>query len=286
MVGIDCFTPYYSPKVKLRNLSDLRQSRRFRLVKKDILRCDLGQLVRKADVVFHLAAQPGVRLSWSKLDQYLRNNLLATQLVLESCGKHGKGLIFASSSSVYGDSEAYPTKEDALLNPVSPYGVTKQAGERLCTLFRRERSLKVTMLRYFTVYGPRQRPDMGIHRFIGFALKDSPLPIYGDGMQERDFTFVSDIVSGTKSAAEKGIWGETMNLGGGRATRLLDLVNLILKSTGSHSKVEYEARQAGDATKTSADISKARELLGYSPSVDLETGIRKQVDWQKAERSA
>jgi len=286
VVGIDCFTPYYSPSLKRKNLSALMSAERFRLVKKNILSADLGELLRRTDVVFHLAAQPGIRLSWSKFEQYVENNLLATQAILQQCGKQRKRVVFASSSSVYGDSETYPTKEDAPLLPVSPYGVTKQACERLCALYARNTSLETIILRYFTVFGPRQRPDMGIHRFIELALKGQPLTVYGDGSQERDFTFVSDIVSGTLSAAEKGAWGETINLGGGKPSKLMDAVEMILTETSSRSKIKFDPPQMGDAKRTAADISKAKELLGYNPSVDLRTGIRRQIEWQARRRGA
>jgi len=285
VTGIDSFTPYYSTALKRKNLSNLTFASGFRLVRKDILRADVDALIRRADVVFHLAAQPGVRTSWSMFDVYLRNNVLATQVILEKCSKSRKNLVFASSSSVYGDAEAHPTKESAPLNPISPYGITKQAAERLCNLYRRNDSLKVTILRYFTVYGPRQRPDMGINKFIGLALEGRPITVYGDGNQERDFTFVSDIVSGTIAVVEKNVWGEAMNLGAGRPVRLLDVISLILSETESRSRIKHQSRQRGDASKTGADISKAKELLGYTPSVDLATGIRRQVEWQAARRS-
>jgi len=217
-------------------------------------------------------------------DHYLKDNVLATQVLLDKCSKYRKNFVFASSSSIYGDAESYPTREDAPLNPVSPYGVTKQAAERLCTLYQRNSSLKVIILRYFTAYGPRQRPDMGIHKFINLALKGLPLSVYGNGNQLRDFTFVSDIVSGTIAAAEEKAWGETINLGGGKATKLIDLIGLILKETDSRSRIDHEPPQRGDVIRTTADISKAKELLGYSPSVDLRTGIRRQVEWQTGRR--
>jgi len=285
VTGIDSFTPFYSPALKNKNLSRLMSTRGFRLVRKDIVRADLNDLIRNADTVFHLAAQPGVRASWSMFEVYLRNNVLATQVIIEKCSKFRKNLVFASSSSVYGDAETYPTKEGAMPNPISPYGVTKQAAERLCSIYRRNYSLKVAILRYFTVYGPRQRPDMGINKFISLALRNLPITVYGDGKQQRDFTFVSDIVSGTISAAEKKVWGETINLGGGRPRKIVDLVSLILKETNSLSSVQRELPQPGDARRTAADISKARELLGYSPSVDLKTGIRMQVEWQSGRTS-
>ena len=280
--GIDCLTSYYPVETKRRNLSEIAKSDNFHFIEKDILEADLSNLVGRADVIFHLAAQPGVRASWSTFDQYLRNNLLVTQFLLEKCGEVGKKrLIFASSSSVYGNAERYPTREDAVPLPISPYGVTKEGAERICGLYQSSRVVQTVILRYFTVYGPRQRPDMGFHRFIESMLRNSPITVYGDGKQIRDFTYVSDIVEGTICAAESEVAGETINLGGGSPAELNGVLEILRGITGSESKIVYVKEDRGDVRKTTADITKARNVLDYRPAMKLLDGLIKQVQWQR-----
>lgn len=280
--GIDCFTPYYPEELKRRNLVRLLDRQNFHFVAGDIIDVDLGDLVGNCDIVFHLAAQPGVRASWSSFSEYARNNLLATQALLESCAKTGKKrFVFASSSSVYGDAERYPTPERAALKPSSPYGVTKEGAERLCRLYHSKSWARVVILRYFTVYGPRQRPDMAMNRFIEMMLSNRPVPVYGDGRQVRDFTYVSDIVDGTIKAAEVDVLGETFNIGGGNPVALIDVLKILKEKTNTNSVISHEPAQRGDVSKTAADISKARKLLGYRPVVPLREGLANQVEWQR-----
>ncbi|MDV3243547.1 MAG: NAD-dependent epimerase/dehydratase family protein [Nitrososphaerales archaeon] len=284
VIGIDSFSDFYPRERKLANLSNLLGESRFRLAEGDLSTDDLSKYVRDADLLFHLAAQPGVRTSWGEsFSVYLRDNILATQRLLEaSKGSRLRRFVFASSSSVYGDAEKYPTGESAPTRPNSPYGVTKLAAENLCRLYHRNFRVPVVVLRYFTVYGPRQRPDMGIYRFIDSLLRRKTITLYGDGKQSRDFTYVSDIVEGTALAADAGVVGETINLGGGRPTSIIGLISMLEEITGLECKVEHLPVQKGDVVRTSADIRKARAKLRYRPKVSLDEGLKKQLEWQES----
>ncbi len=284
VTGIDRFSDFYSRERKLANLSKLHGEKRFRLVEGDLSSLDISKYVKSADFVFHLAAQPGVRTSWGEsFPIYLRDNILATQRLLEaSAGARLRRFVFASSSSVYGDAEKYPTGESAPNRPNSPYGVTKLAAENLCRLYHRNFGVPVVILRYFTVYGPRQRPDMAIHKFIDSFLTGKKITLYGDGRQSRDFTYVSDIVDGTASAAKAAVAGETLNLGGGRPTSILRLISKLEEITGLRRKIEHLPFQKGDVVRTSADLRKARAKLRYRPRVSLDEGLANQVEWQRS----
>ncbi|MBI4214741.1 GDP-mannose 4,6-dehydratase [archaeon] len=288
VIGIDCFTDYYSKKQKEANVKQLEGFEGFSLRRTDLLQLK-PDAFKGVDSIYHLAAQPGVRSSWGdSFGQYINNNIMATQRLLEICRKvKVKRIVMASSSSVYGDVDTFPIKEDSKLSPLSPYGMTKLAAENLCRLYWKSYSIPSVILRYFTVYGPRQRPDMAFHKFIKSALKNSRMEIYGDGGQERDFTFVSDIVAGTILAMEAGeVDGEVFNIGGGRSTRLAQAVQMIRKLTGSKEEPAFLEKQKGESEKTLADIKKARDCFGYRPKVGLEEGIGLEVEWMRQNISA
>ena len=284
VTGIDCFTDYYPRAIKERNLQRLRQSPRFSFVEQPLAEADLPALVDGVTHVFHLAAQAGVRRSWGRdFRIYTVDNIDATQRLLEaSVGKPIERFVFASSSSVYGDEVALPMREDARPQPVSPYGVTKLAAEQLCYLYHVNHSVPAVSLRYFTVYGPRQRPDMGFMRFLSAVAQDRAVPMFGDGRQTRDFTFVADAVSATVAAATRGTPGGVYNIGGGSRVQLLDVFDLIRQVTGRPLRIERLEPQRGDMRDTYADTSRARADLGFAPRVTLEQGLRAQYEWMTA----
>jgi len=291
VVGVDSFEDYYPRPYKEANLADARSSERFSLVTDNLVALASGEagagggsrlaeLLVDADCVVHLAAQAGVRASWGRSFRiYTENNVLATQLVLEACREVGVAkLVYASSSSVYGDTDQLPMREDANCRPVSPYGVTKLAGEQLCRLYWRNHGVPAVSLRFFTVYGPRQRPDMAFHIFLRALLEGRPLEIYGEGNQTRDFTFVSDIVEGILLAM-KGRDGAVYNLGGGSRVTLLEAIRSLESASGCTAQVRGESVQAGDVKHTWADLSLARAELGYAPQVPLYEGLRREAEW-------
>jgi UDP-glucose 4-epimerase len=281
VVGVDCFTDYYPRATKEANLIKLRQAPRFRLVEEDILELDWAPLLSGARYLFHEAAQPGVRGSWGEsFGIYVRNNVMATQKLLEAAKGTGlKAFVFASSSSVYGDAETFPTSEEGALRPVSPYGVTKLACEHLCRMYHKSLGLPIAIMRYFTAYGPRQRPDMAFHRFIKAILQDQEIVVYGNGEQTRDFTFVSDIVEATLLGTNPNARGEVFNVGGGSRISVNEAIGMLERITGKRARVRYDVSQRGDAKHTSAEISKAATILGYKPTVAVQDGLRKEVEW-------
>jgi UDP-glucose 4-epimerase len=281
VVGIDCFTDYYPRARKQANLTSLCGTSGFTLVERPLAEADLPSLLEGVTHVFHLAAQAGVRKSWGRdFRVYTVNNVEATQVLLEACVGHPlERLVYASSSSVYGDDVTLPMREDALPQPVSPYGVTKLAAEQLCYLYFVNHDVPAVSVRYFTVYGPRQRPDMGFHRFLRAAMHAEPLPLYGDGHQTRDFTFVADAVTATVSAAARGTPGGVSNIGGGSRVELLDVFELIRRVTGRPLQIARSEAQRGDMRDTYADTTRARGDLGFAPTVTLEQGLRAQYDW-------
>ena len=284
VVGIDCFTDYYPRELKERNLKGLRHSPRFSLVEQPLAGADLGTLLEGVTHVFHLAAQAGVRKSWGRdFRVYTANNVEATQILLEACvGKPIERIVYASSSSVYGDDVALPMREDARPQPVSPYGVTKLAAEHLCHLYHVNHGVPAVSVRYFTVYGPRQRPDMGFSRFFTAIMRHHAVPMFGDGRQTRDFTFVADAVSATVAAATRGTPGGVYNIGGGSRVGLLDVFELIGTITGQPLRIERLEPQRGDMRDTYADTARARADLGFAPTVTLEQGLRAQYEWMMA----
>ena len=281
VLGIDSFSDYYSADVKVSNILGLESEKRFRLVRGDLLTANLAELLDGVDYIFHQAGQPGVRESWGKsFDVYLKTNVLATQLLLEAAKDQPiKKFVYASSSSIYGEAESFPISEETVPHPESPYGVTKLAGEQLCYLYWRNHGVPTVSLRYFTVYGPRQRPDMAFHKFIRAIFEGSEVTIYGDGAQTRDFTYVEDAVSANVLACQSELAGEVMNIGGGSQITLRKAIEVLERVVGKRAKLRFEASKHGDARNTAADISRARTLLGYDPSVGLEKGLSKEVEY-------
>lgn len=284
VTGVDCFTDYYPREMKERNLAHLRGAAGFTLVEASLADADLPALLDGVTHVFHLAAQAGVRKSWGRdFRVYTVNNVDATQILLEACvGMPIERLVYASSSSVYGDAVPLPMREDAVPQPVSPYGVTKLAAEQLCHLYQVNHGVPAVSLRYFTVYGPRQRPDMGFSRFLQAVMRGEAVPQFGDGRQTRDFTFVADAVTATVAAATRGTPGGVYNIGGGSRVELLDVFELIRGITGRAVRVEPREAQRGDMRDTYADTTRARADLGFAPTVTLEEGLRAQYDWMTA----
>jgi len=281
VVGVDCFTDYYPRAIKERNLEENKLREGFRFAETTIQDADLPALLDGVTHVFHLAAQAGVRKSWGKdFKVYTVNNVDATQILLEACaGRTLEKFVHASSSSVYGDRAALPMREDALPQPVSPYGVTKMAAEQLGYLYHVNFGVPAVAMRYFTVYGPRQRPDMAFNRFIRAAIKDEPISLYGDGEQTRDFTFVADAVEATIAAGERGVAGRSYNIGGGSRVSMNQVLKIIEKVAGHPLKVSREDTQKGDMRDTYADTSLARTDLGFVPKVSLEEGIQAEYRW-------
>jgi nucleoside-diphosphate-sugar epimerase len=284
VVAIDSLTTYYSPTAKVRNADHFRRHHRCTYIEQDILDVDLPALLEGTSVVFHLAAQAGVRASWGQsFDVYTQLNITVLQRLLEASRDSGLDrFVFASSSSVYGDAEALPTPEDQMLKPVSPYGATKALGEHLTYLYFRNYGVPTVNLRFFSVYGPRQRPDMAFHRAIEAALGGVEFRLFGDGRQTRDFTYVADIVQGTIAAGEKAPPGSTYNLGGGSRVSMLDVLEVIGQEMGDRLQVVHEETQQGDARNTAADISWAERDLEYAPGWTVEQGLREQVAWHRA----
>ena len=281
VVGLDCFTDYYPRAIKERNLAGLTDQPRFRFVETSIQDADIARLLADRTHLFHLAAQAGVRRSWGRdFGIYTRNNIEATQILLEACTGGGlERIVYASSSSVYGDHVALPMREDALPQPVSPYGVSKLAAEQLCYLYHVNYGLPTVALRYFTVYGPRQRPDMGFHKFLRATIEGTPIAVFGDGEQTRDFTFVADTVGATVAAATRGIAGRVYNIGGGSRVTVNDVLQMIGRVSGRPPLVRSDSAQKGDMRHTYADTSLARADLGFSPTVTLEEVLAAEYQW-------
>ena len=286
VIGIDCFTDYYERDLKERNLAAAREHAGFDFREIDLVEADLPPLLDGASVVYHLAGQPGVRPSWGgQFDRYVRDNIVATQRLLEALKDITiDRLVFASSSSVYGDAEMFPTKETALPRPVSPYGVTKLAAEHLTHLYWKNFGVPATSVRYFTVYGPRQRPDMGFARFMDALVEGREIEVFGDGEQTREFTYVSDAVDGTVKAATANVVGQVFNLGGGSRVT----VNRVLATLEDISRIKLYRNNLpavpGDTRHTGASINLARDRLGWEPRVSLREGMTKQWRWFQENR--
>jgi UDP-glucose 4-epimerase len=282
VLGVDCFNDNYDRSQKLANLRVALDFDSFRFARCDLAEADVSGLLAGCETVFHLAAEPGVRSSWgSRFDVYLRNNLAATQRLLDSAMPLADiRFVYASSSSVYGDAETLPTPEDTPPRPLSPYGVTKLGAEQLCLLYHVNHGLQTVALRYFSVYGPRQRPDMAFNRFCRAALADEPITLFGDGRQTRDFTYVADVVAATRAAARADAApGRVYNVGGGSRVSLRRTLDVLAKLSGSPLELRFEPREPGDAANTGADITRARRDLGFAPNTSLEAGLLAEYDW-------
>ncbi len=281
VTGLDGFTDYYPRAMKEANLDAVRGRPGFHFVEGSVQHAELDPLLDGKTHVFHLAAQAGVRKSWGRdFRTYTDNNVDASQRLLEACvGRPLQRFVYASSSSLYGDHVPMPMRESALPQPVSPYGVTKLAAEHLCHLYFVNHAVQTTALRYFTVYGPRQRPDMAFHRFIRASLDGTPVTLFGDGQQTRDFTYVADAVAATIAAGERGVSGRAYNVGGGSRVSMNDVIEIIGRVAGKPLDVRHEPAQKGDMRDTYADTSLARADLGFAPSVTLEQGIEAEYRW-------
>ena len=283
VIGIDQFNDYYDPQLKQDNIAKLHEFSNFKLIKADIEELNWHELLQSVDVVYHQAAQAGVRASWGEgFSNYTTRNINATQVILEGAKqvKSLKRIIYASSSSIYGNAATMPTPETLCPQPVSPYGITKLAGERLCWLYHQNFGVPVTALRYFTVYGPRHRPDMAFHKFFKAAIDGDAISIYGDGQQTRDYTYVGDVVAANLVAGKVSeAIGEVFNIGGGSRVTLIELLDIMEKVMGRSIRKNYVEKAKGDARHTSADISKAKQILGYAPQVTLAEGLTKEWEW-------
>jgi nucleoside-diphosphate-sugar epimerase len=280
VLGVDSFTDYYPRAAKEAALKDASGHPSFTLLEHDLTAGSLPEpSLEGIDGIFHLAARPGVRASWGTgFEAYVDDNILATHAVADAAGARGIRLVFASSSSIYGDALAYPTAEDTSPSPISPYGVTKLACEHLVAAHARHSGLEYVALRYFTVYGPRQRPDMAFTRLVAALVADREFEIYGDGRQSRDFTFVGDAVSATLAGMRDSSTGAIYNVGGGSEAALRDVVSLVEELAGRPLKVRYGERAAGDVRRTLADTTRIRSELAWEPQTDLRSGLAAQLD--------
>jgi UDP-glucose 4-epimerase len=286
VIGIDEFNDYYDPMLKRKNAAYLNCWPSFTLIEGDIQFLDWQTLLQDVEIIYHQAAQAGVRASWGKgFRAYTERNINATQVLLEAAkeAKNLKRLVYASTSSVYGDAETLPTHESIIPQPVSPYGITKLAAERMCSLYYKNFGVPVVSLRYFTVYGPRQRPDMAFHKFYKAVLQDEAISIYGDGQQTRDFTFVSDVVAANLAAATvPEAVGEIFNIGGGSRVVLAEVLETMSEIVGKPIKKNYIDKAMGDARHTAADVTKAKQILAYDPQISLPEGLSQEWQWVKA----
>jgi len=283
VIGIDQFNDYYDPALKRQNISQFKDHPAFQLIENDIQSLNWSELLLDVDIVYHQAAQAGVRASWGEgFRAYTERNINATQIILEAAKDtpNLKRLVYASTSSVYGNAETFPTPETICPQPVSPYGITKLAAERLGKLYHQNFGVPCVYLRYFTVYGPRQRPDMAFHKFFKWILQDEPISIYGDGQQTRDFTFVSDAIAANLAAGTvPEAVGEVFNIGGGSRVVLAEVINMMEEIVGRPIKKNFVEKARGDARHTSADVSKAQKILGYQPQVSLKEGLQREWEW-------
>lgn len=288
MHGVDALTPYYNVAQKEANLAEV-EAAGVACVRADLRSADLIRLLADTDVVFHQAAQPGVRASWSEgFEAYAQHNIVATQRLLEAARTAAvRRVVYASSSSVYGQSERYPTAESDLPRPYSPYGVTKLAAEHLCSAYAQNFGLSVVSLRYFTVYGARQRPDMAIHRLVESALHQRPFPLYGDGQQVREFTHVADVVRANIAAATADLpGGAVVNISGGSQVSLRDVIAKVGDIVGTPVVLDLRHTQPGDVRRTGGSSEQARRLLGWKPEIELDEGLADQVRWHRSRRAA
>lgn len=284
VLAVDSFTDYYSPDRKRLHLASCAGRTGFTLVEENLATCDVPGLLDGAACVFHLAAQAGVRKSWGgEFARYIESNILATQRLLEALKERRSiTLVHSSSSSVYGETRVLPMREDHPTVPLSPYGATKLSGEHLCELYRLNYGITYRALRYFTVYGPRQRPDMAFSRFITASLEGKPIEVYGDGRQTRDFTFVADAVEANMSAMRYDGQYAVFNIGGGSRASVLDVLDVIGRELGARLDARFVDKAKGDVTDTWADTTRARSELGFNPRVNLEEGIHHEIEWYRS----
>ncbi len=271
VVGVDCFTDYYDPALKEENAAGL-----------DVLRLDLAEEdlpLDRVDGVFHLAGQPGVRSFGDVFDEYVRRNLVATRRVLEAAARAGVRVVFASSSSVYGEAESYPTPEETEPKPISPYGITKAGCEQLARAYARAFGLDVVVLRYFTFYGPRQRPDMAFTRIVNALARGGVFELYGDGLQSRAFTYVADGVEATIAAIDRAPDGAVYNVGGGAEATMRDAIAALERISGRTLELVERPAAKGDVRRTAPDTSRIERELGWRATTELEDGLRAQWEW-------
>jgi nucleoside-diphosphate-sugar epimerase len=284
VIGVDCFTDYYPRPMKEANLAGLRQAANFTFVEADLRTATLEPYLEGVEVVFHNAAMPGLMRGWSEFDGYMTCNLLATQRLLDAARRVGIGLlIHASTSSVYGRDAS--GDETLPLRPISPYGVTKLAAEHLVRTYSETFGVPYTILRYYSVYGPRQRPDMGYHLFIDAILQGKPITLFGDGTQSRGNTYVADVAAANLAAMAHGPTGEAFNIGGGEEVTANQLIGKLETLIGRPAVVQRAPSRPGEQSRTLADIGKARRVLDWRPQVTLDAGLRAQVDWQRTGQS-
>jgi UDP-glucuronate 4-epimerase len=285
VLGVDALTDNYAAADKRANLAHAAGYDRFRLVTADLASTDTRALVEDGDVVYHLAGEPGVRSSWGeRFERFLHHNVEATQRLLEAArAVPERRVVYASSSSIYGDSERLPTPEDTPPRPMSPYGVTKLAGEQLCRVYHANHGVDCVALRFFTVYGPRQRPDMAFRRFCEAAVAGAPIRLFGDGRQSRDFTFVGDVVDALVSAGRAdGVGGRAYNVGGGAPVSLNEALSTIARLAGRPLDVRRSEHEAGDVSHTAADLGRARRDLGFDPRMSLADGLAAEFEWVRS----
>ena len=283
VVGLDCFLDNYPRAFKEANLRRLLDYGNFSFEEVDLNEIELTPILDGVSAVFHLAARPGVRDSWGRhFDEYLSNNVLATQRLLEALkDRPDVFFLYASSSSVYGDADALPVTEETPPRPVSPYGATKLAAEDMVGLYRREYGTRVTTLRFFSIYGPRQRPDMAVHKFLTAVAAGKPITVYGDGSSGRDYTYVDYVVDACATVADKGIEGTVFNVASGRITTLNELIEAVENVLGKKAVVERLPNQPGDVSTTHADISRLEAAIGFDPNLDVLEGVAKQAAYLK-----
>ena len=287
VIGVDSFTDYYDRDLKEANLATARADDRFRFVGADLATDDLEPLVAEVDAVFHLAAQPGVRGSWGDtFPIYARDNVVATQRLFEAAAARHRRIVWASTSSVYGNAETYPTREEARPRPISPYGVTKLGCEHLAEAYAESFGLDHAILRYFTVYGPRQRPDMAFTKIARALASGEPFQVFGSGEQSRDVTYVGDAVAATIAAMERAATGAVYNVGGGSETTLNEVIALCEELSGRTLDRRGAEAAAGDVRRTSADTTRARTELGWLPRTSLADGLRAQLRWARVPLAA
>lgn len=281
IIGVDSFIGPTPINLKQFNLQSLKNQPRFQFIEMDLMTADLDNLLNEVDIIYHLAGMPGVRSSWGNdFDPYVRNNIFVTQRLLEAAkNKNLTKFIYASTSSIYGEKSG-KVSEESIPTPLSPYGITKLTGEHLCHVYYKSFGVPIVVVRFFTVYGPRQRPDMAFHRFIAQILKEEPITIYGDGTQSRDFTFISDCVDATSAVLNQDhLIGRTINIGGKERASINEIIRMLEQLTGKKAKINYTQKVNGEPKHTWADITLAQTLLHYNPKISLIEGLAREMNY-------